>query len=74
MHIGLIVGIGPAATDNYYRYLIAASAQAGRDLDVTMAHADTKTLLKNQAEHNVGAQVDIYRRLAQRLHGQASKG
>jgi aspartate racemase len=39
MHIGLIVGIGPAATDFYYRYLIAAFARAGRDLDLTMAHA-----------------------------------
>jgi hypothetical protein len=26
MHIGLIVGIGPAATDYYYRQLIAAAA------------------------------------------------
>jgi aspartate racemase len=68
MHIGLIVGIGPAATDFYYRYLIAASAQAGHDLELSMAHADTKTLLRNQAEGNVGAQVDIYRRLVERLH------
>jgi len=67
MHIGLIVGIGPAATDFYYRHLIAALAQAGQHLDLTMAHADTKTLLRNQADGNVAAQVDIYRQLAQRL-------
>jgi aspartate racemase len=67
MHIGLIVGIGPAATDFYYRYLIAALARAGRDLDLTMAHADTSTLLRNQSEGNVVAQVDIYRRLTNRL-------
>jgi len=30
MHIGMIVGIGPAATD-YYRYLISAMAKAGFD-------------------------------------------
>jgi aspartate racemase len=67
MHIGLIVGIGPAATDYYYRYLIAALARAGGDLDLTMAHADTSTLLRNQSEGNVEAQVDIYRRLTERL-------
>lgn len=44
MHIGLIVGIGPAATDYYYRYLISALARAGQDLALTMAHADTRTL------------------------------
>lgn len=67
MHIGLIVGIGPAATDFYYRYLIATLARAGQDLELTMAHADTGTLLRNQSEGNVEAQVDIYCRLATRL-------
>ena len=28
-HIGLIGGIGPAATDYYYRAIIAAHAEAG---------------------------------------------
>jgi aspartate racemase len=67
LHIGLIVGIGPAATDFYYRYLIAALAQAGHDLTLTMAHADTPTLLHNQAAGNVNAQVEIYRTLTNRL-------
>jgi len=67
MHIGLIVGIGPAATDYYYRYLISAVARAGRDLALTMAHADTRTLLRNQSERNVDAQVDIYSQLTSRL-------
>ena len=67
MHIGLIVGIGPAATDYYYRYLISALAQAGQDLTLTMAHADTPTLLRNQAEGNVDAQVEIYLQLTNRL-------
>src|SRR5215475_10684635 len=65
MHIGMIVGIGPAATD--YRYLINTFGLANRDLQLTMAHADTKTLLKNQAEGNNQAQVDIYVSLADRL-------
>ena len=67
MHIGLIVGIGPAATDYYYRTLIAALARAGNDLELTMAHADTPTLLRNQSEGRVEAQVAIYRRLTERL-------
>src|SRR5215467_4604510 len=67
MHVGMIVGIGPAATDYYYRYLIKAFGLANRDLQLTMAHADTKTLLKNQAEGNNQAQVDIYVSLADRL-------
>jgi aspartate racemase len=67
MHIGMIVGIGPAATDYYYRYLISALARVGRDLTLTMAHADAQTLLRNQAGKNVEAQVEIYQRLANRL-------
>lgn len=68
MHIGMIVGIGPAATDYYYRSLIRAAGLANRDLQLTMAHADTRTLLKHQAEGNIEAQVDIYLGLADRLH------
>jgi aspartate racemase len=67
MHIGLIVGIGPAATDYYYRHLISAAARAGKDLELTMAHADTPTLLRHQAAGHVRAQVDIYCRLTERL-------
>jgi aspartate/glutamate racemase len=44
MHVGLIVGIGPAATDLYYRFLITTLAARGVDLELTMAHADTPTL------------------------------
>ncbi|HEY5247390.1 MAG TPA: aspartate/glutamate racemase family protein [Dermatophilaceae bacterium] len=67
MHIGLIVGIGPAATDYYYRSLIGQMAAAHCDLDLTMAHADTPTLLANQAAENTQGQVDIYDHLTRRL-------
>lgn len=67
MHVGLVVGIGPAATDFYYRRLIATLAAAGAPLELTMAHADTPTLLRNQAAGDPAAQVAIYRRLADRL-------
>jgi aspartate racemase len=67
MHIGMIVGIGPAATDYYYRYLIGELARCGKDLELSMAHADTATLLRNQAQGDIGAQVAIYSRLADRM-------
>jgi aspartate racemase len=67
MHVGLIVGIGPAATDLYYRFLIATMAARGVDLELTMAHADTPTLLRNQASGDARAQVAIYQRLTDRL-------
>lgn len=67
MHLGLIVGIGPAATDYYYRSLIRIFHASGAKLELTMAHADAATLLRHQAEKNSAAQVAIYRELAGRL-------
>ena len=67
MHIGLIGGIGPAATDYYYRRLIAAAAASGTDLDLTIAHADSPTLLGNLERNEKAAQVEIFLRLTDRL-------
>ncbi|MGC1468644.1 MAG: aspartate/glutamate racemase family protein [Sphingorhabdus sp.] len=67
MHLGLIGGIGPAATDFYYRRLIAAFAARNADLQLTIVHADAPTLLHNLATGNVAGQVAIYQRLANRL-------
>ena len=67
MHIGLIGGIGPAATDFYYRRLILTFASKKAALDLTIVHADTPTLLANLASNNVAAQVAIYMRLTKRL-------
>lgn len=67
MHVGLIVGIGPAATDVYYRTILATAGSRGDVLDLSMAHADTATLLRHQASNDVAAQVAIYLRLTARL-------
>jgi aspartate racemase len=67
MHIGLIGGIGPAATDFYYRRLIAAFAAKGVPLELTIVHADTPTLLLSLAADDVAGQVAIYMRLTERL-------
>ncbi|MEM1436928.1 MAG: aspartate/glutamate racemase family protein [Pseudomonadota bacterium] len=66
-HIGLIGGIGPAATDYYYRQVISSFAATGVPLDLTMVHADTPTLLNNQRLGNTGDQVQVFCRLANRL-------
>jgi aspartate racemase len=67
MHIGLIGGIGPAATDYYYRGLIEGHAAAGRRLDLTMAHADVRELVANLAQDRRAAQAAAFLRLVKRL-------
>ena len=67
MQIGLIGGIGPAATDFYYRSLIEKFASEDADLDMTIVHADASTLVKNLMDDNKDAQVAIYQRLTKRL-------
>jgi aspartate racemase len=67
MHIGLIGGIGPAATDFYYRRLISTFAESKTPLDLTIAHADTPTLLNNLTSNDKAAQAEIFTRLAKRL-------
>ena len=67
MHIGLVGGIGPAATDYYYRRIIAAAARRGFALELTLVHADSPILLDNLARDDKAAQVAIFSRLAGRL-------
>jgi aspartate racemase len=67
MHTGLIGGIGPAATDYYYRRLIATFARNNTPLELTIVHADTPTLLRNLVANDTAAQVAIYLRLTNRL-------
>src|SRR5579863_2446822 len=67
MHIGLIGGIGPAATDFYYRRLISTFASNKAALELTIVHADTPTLLANLASNDAAAQVAIYTSLTNRL-------
>jgi aspartate racemase len=48
MHIGLIGGIGPAATDFYYRRLISTFASKKAALELTIVHADTPRPLQSR--------------------------
>src|ERR1700722_8215528 len=60
MHIGLIGGIGPAATEYYYRGLIERHAKAGTVLDLTIVHADVREMAQNLADNAVQKQAEIF--------------
>ena len=67
MHIGLIGSIAPAATGFYSRSLVKKSMSKHINLDKTIFHADTPTLVRNLMNDNKNVQVVIYEGLTQRL-------
>ncbi|MCR9137815.1 MAG: aspartate/glutamate racemase family protein [Alphaproteobacteria bacterium] len=67
MHIGLIGGIGPAATEYYYRGLVRAYSKMGKTLDLTIVHADTRVLLDNLSKGDAARQAQIFLGFVQRL-------
>jgi len=69
MHIGLIGGIGPAATEFYYRNLVRAHVDANRALELTILHADIRDLVQNMSDGAPDKQAEIFLRLTRRLQG-----
>jgi aspartate racemase len=67
MHIGLIGGIGPAATVVYYQRLCATMAARGEPLELTLVQADIHTLIRNNLADKRAEQAEIYARLIDRL-------
>jgi aspartate racemase len=67
MHIGLIGGIGPAATDFYYRGIIKLMHDTGNRLELTIAHADTPILLANMGNSDQVTQAKIFEKLTEQL-------
>jgi aspartate racemase len=67
MHIGLIGGIGPAATDFYHRGLIERHAASGVPLDLTIAYASAPTMSRNMADRRPDKQAEIFAGLINRL-------
>ena len=67
MHIGLIGGIGPAATVFYYRGLIEAHSCAPDPLELTIAHADTKAMLRNLFANEPQTQARLFQRHVEQL-------
>jgi aspartate racemase len=69
MHIGLIGGIGPAATEHYYRGLIERHGRSGVPLELTIVHADARELARNVAALARQTQAEIFAGLVRRLAG-----
>ena len=67
MHIGLIGGIGPAATEFFYRGLVNACAAAERIMDFTIVHSDARQLVKNLSAGDQAAQAQVSLPLVERL-------
>jgi aspartate racemase len=67
MHIGLIGGIGPAATEYYYRGLIDRYAAMGKSPDLTIVNADVRDLVRNLSNRDPKNQAEIFVRLVHRL-------
>lgn len=67
MHIGLIGGIGPAATEFYYRHLVRAHAAAGRALELTIVQAEVRELMQNMSINAPDQQAETFLRLVRRL-------
>ena len=67
MHIGLIGGIGPAATDFYYRGLVDRHAAAGTALECTIVHADVREMSRNLSEGKPELQAKVFAGLIGRL-------
>ena len=67
MHIGLIGGIGPAATEFYYRGLVKAHAAKGRKMALTIAHADTGEMVANMEAGEKEKQARIFAGFTEQL-------
>jgi aspartate racemase len=67
MHIGLIGGIGPAATEFYYRGLIDRHARSDTRLELTIVHADAREMSRNMANRDARAQAAVFAPLVRRL-------
>jgi len=73
MHIGLIGGIGPAATDYYYRGLIKLHTRSSVPLELTIVHADVCELAQNLSSHDVRNQANKFMHLIRRLEAAGTR-
>lgn len=67
MHIGLIGGIGPAATLVYYQRLCARMRELQSPLELTIVQADVNTLITNNLADRREEQAVVYAALIDRL-------
>ncbi|GAA3854701.1 aspartate/glutamate racemase family protein [Celeribacter arenosi] len=69
MHIGLIGGIGVAATVVYYQRLVKAVEMRGGTLRLTISHGDINTLIRNNLADIRQPQADIFAAQIDELKG-----
>lgn len=70
MHIGLIGGIGVAATVVYYQRLVAAAAARGVEkLELTIVHGEIQELIGNNLADRRVEQAEAFLPLVRRLEG-----
>src|SRR4029450_4074493 len=74
MHIGLIGGIGPAATDFYHRGLIERHHASNIPLELTIAYADVRVMSRNLNEKRPDRQAEVFARLVGHLKGGGGEG
>ncbi len=67
MHIGLIGGIGPAATVVYYQRLTALMRERQAKLELTIVQASADELVRNNLADDRAAQTEVYKVLLHRL-------
>jgi aspartate racemase len=67
LHIGLIGGIGPAATVAYYQRLCARMRELNSRLELSIVQADVHELIRHNLADNREAQAAIYASLIARL-------
>ncbi|KXO10882.1 Aspartate racemase [Moritella sp. JT01] len=67
MHIGMIGGIGPAATEFYYHNLVKSYKSANELLELTIVHAEASDLIGNIVSDSPDKQAEIFFKLALRL-------
>jgi aspartate racemase len=66
-HIGLIGGIGPAATAYYYQRIVQLFAEAAAPLSLTIGHTDLGALMKNMKGGRPEEQAQEYLRVTRQL-------
>lgn len=67
MHVGLITGLGPAATVAYYQRLTRAVAERGCHLELTMVEANIREVLANNLAGRSQKQAEVFAGLLHRL-------
>jgi len=67
MHIGLIGGIGPAATVFYYERLVAEFSERDKPLLLTIGHSSAAQLSRNVTAGNTQLQAEEFNRISHQL-------